>query len=67
MKFPKQIFVTQELLDNENERYLAASKTMEEAFDGTQSVAVPVAVGIYKLDRVENVARELKSVTAEKK
>jgi len=54
MKFPKQIFVTAE-------DYLAASTTMEDAFDGTQSAGTPVIVGIYKLDRVEAVTRELKS------
>ena len=67
MKLPKQIFVTAEEGDDSDSGWLAASKTMEDAFDGTQSAEMPVVVGVYKLERVEAVSRKLKSVTVKEK
>lgn len=60
MKFPKQVFVTIE--EEGRETYMLVSKTQEDAFSGTNDANEPVKIAVYKLDRVELVARELKSV-----
>ena len=60
VEFPLELFVTREEGEKGSEDYFLASADRLAAFDGTAVDATnQVRIGVYKLDRVERVMRDL--------